>query len=100
MYISTCWAYTNIQFEFMQIGDDIHLSLSNKRDDQRIGVTLSLPQMVVLADGIREAILAMGLPENNTFAGEAVITKQIELSNTTSSDNEADDSSSAKNAAA
>ena len=100
MYSSACWAYMNIQFELMAIGDDIHLSFINPRENQKIGLTLSLPQMVVLADGIREAILAMGLPENNTFAGEAVITKQIELSNTTSIDNEADDSSSAKNAAA
>ena len=64
MHVSNCLAYEPICVELSFIQESINIAIGNKRQDERISLTLSCAQVQAIATGLQSALQAVP-PKND-----------------------------------
>ena len=64
MYISDCLAYENIEVKVEAIEDHINLAVRSVKNDYAVSLTLSGPQVAVIAVTLIETLTALGKIED------------------------------------
>ena len=60
MYISDCLAYENIEVKVEAVEDHINLAVRSSKHDYTVSLTLSGPQVAVIAVTLIETLTALG----------------------------------------
>ena len=60
MYIADCLAYENIEVKVEAIEDHINLAVRSVKNDYAVSLTLSGPQVSVVASALIEVLTAVG----------------------------------------
>ena len=64
MYISDCLAYENIEVKVEAVEDHINLAVCSVKNDYAVSLTLSGPQVAVIAVTLIETLTALGKIED------------------------------------
>ena len=64
MYIADCLAYENIEVKVEAIEDHINLAVRSVKNDYAVSLTLSGPQVAVIAVTLIETLTALGKIED------------------------------------
>ena len=60
MYISDCLAYENIEIKIESLEEHLNVNIHSPRNGYSVSLTLSCPQVAVLATAMLETLTAMG----------------------------------------
>ena len=60
MYISDCLAYENIEVKVEAVEDHINLAVRSVKNDYAVSLTLSGPQVAIVASALIEVLTAVG----------------------------------------
>ena len=80
MYIHYCPAYENIEFSIESVDAHINLSLRSVKAGNSVSVTLSGPQVAIIATALLDTLTAMGEIDDplNIFGGAVRIGGTVE----------------------
>ena len=79
MHVSNCLAYEPICVELSFIQESINIAIWNKRQDERISLTLSCAQVQAIATGLQSALQAVPAKNDPLHIQEsAVVTLEWE----------------------